>query len=63
MGVYWFLTAFVSGVLDETDDHYLSVENGRDRVPYRETRWRDSSEVYDRSVKVGIAERNQAQVL
>ena len=63
MGVCWFLTAFVSGVLDETDHHYLSVENGRDRVPYRGTRWRDSSAVYDRSGKVGIVERDQAQVL
>jgi len=45
----------VSGVLDETDDRYVLMENGADRGPDREARWQDGSEVDDRSGKVGIA--------
>ena len=44
----------MSGVLNETDDRYLSMENSADRRPDREARWQDSSEADDRSGKVGI---------
>ncbi len=53
-GIYWVQTALVSGVLDETDDRYLSMENGADRGPDREARWQDGSEADDRSGTVGI---------
>jgi hypothetical protein len=44
----------LSGVLGQTDHRYLSVEDGASGGTDCETRWRDGSEVDDRSGKVGI---------
>ena len=45
--IYGVQTALVFGVLDETEDRYLSMENGADRRSDREARWQDSFEADD----------------
>ena len=60
--VYWVQTAFLSGVMDETDHSYLSVEDGASGGSDRQACWEDGSEINDGCGKIGIISRDQKKV-